>query len=91
MKSLLETEEWARERKNKYEAIAFLLMQKYPGLKWVGGDTTIAAIVFDACKEDRYWRRVTQLHEELRGKDYEKNKEELEAEAQEDLGYTITP
>lgn len=90
MHSLLTVEEWARERKNKYEAVAFLIKQKYPQLREVP-DSTLADVVFDACREDRYWRRVTQLFPELRGKDYEKNKEELEEVAREDLGYTITP
>ena len=91
VKQVLEKEPRARERANKNKAIAFILRTEiFPEtLKGVERDK-ITAIVKQANTLDRAWRKVTEMHPELRGKDYSKKKQE-EQEVQVALGYGDFP
>lgn len=91
IKKVLEAEPKARERKNKNKAIAFILRtQLYPEtLKDIDKEKVIA-VVKHANTLDRAWRKVTEMHPELRGSDYSKKKVE-EQEVQVALGYGDPP
>lgn len=73
VKSYLEIEPRARERKNLTRAMVNLLLNKYPELKDINKDKLI-----DFCRDyDSYireWREVTRLEINLRGKDYDDGK-----------------
>ena len=86
----LQAEPQARERRSKDRAIVNLLIRNYPLLKEIPKETLIK-VVQDFNSFDRYWRLITGLHPELRGRDYNgdgfKSKEQLEQEYQIGRGY----
>lgn len=77
----------ARERKNKDEAFAFLLQNKYPYLKSIER-TVLAQLFREYTNYDREWRNLLMRKPELRGVDYPK-KAQLEKERKMELGYNI--
>lgn len=87
LKGLLEQKAEARERKNKHRAVAYLLVKKYPQLRELPRETLVS-IVKDSNGMDRAWRKVTEVNENLRGRDYGM-KEQLEQEAQIEMGYEV--
>lgn len=90
VRSLLEKEPRARERKNKNRAIGFIIRGLYPiTLKGVDKEM-VMAIVKQANTLDRVWHKVKEEHPALRGSDY-KRKNQEEQEEQEALGYGNRP
>lgn len=90
----LKSEPQFRERSNKDRGIVNLLMRRYPSLKGViqnGGmkKEVVTAIVQDYASMDRAWRKCLEEEPALRGSDYG-DKERLEGEALEELGYPST-
>jgi hypothetical protein len=86
----LEANEKHRPIAQKHKIIRYYITQLHPRLLHVGSDATLEAMIADCLDIDRKIRRAKQLHPHLAG-DKEEEKEELEAKAMEDLGYTITP
>ncbi len=83
----LESEARFRERKNKDRGLVNLLIKKYPVLE--GIDKSIMVdMVQDYNSMDRCWRKILEERHDLRGSDYGM-KDELEQEAQRQLGYNI--
>lgn len=84
-----------RERKNKDRGIVNLLMKRYGALRdavesGAISKDAIIALVHDYGSMDRMWRKALERDPELRGKDYDE-KEYLEEEAMERLGYRVPP
>ena len=75
----------ARERKNKDRAIARLLQEEHVRTKEYPIDL-LTEIVGEVLALDRYWRKILEERESLRGSDYG-DKDKLEAEHQLDLNY----
>ena len=95
IKDYLEAEPLARERANKDKAIVNVLLRRNPMLKkCIDMDlisrNMLVSLVQDHNSMDRAWRKILQDSPHLRGKDYE-NKEELERDAQAQLGYNVPP
>lgn len=86
IQDIIKTTPWARERKNKNTAIAFVLKQNFPALQDIPGKT-IANMVGDILTADRGWRDFLLYNKEYRGTDYG-DKDMLEQEAQIALGYS---
>jgi len=87
----LEREPRFRERKNKDRGIINLILKRYPTLKMAPESCFITkevlvAIVQDYASLDRWWRKVLEVREDLRGSDYDE-KDNLEADHMENLGY----
>jgi len=78
-----------RERKNKDRGLVNLLTERYPALKDVPKEHVVAAVQ-DYASMDRAWRQILsrETNAHLRGKDYD-DKDELELEAQRNLGYNV--
>jgi hypothetical protein len=81
----------SRERSNKDRAIVNVLVRRYPELKKVIelemlSKGTLVSFVQDHNSMDRAWRKVLEERPELRGTDYGE-KDKLEADVQEQLGY----
>lgn len=85
MENFIINEIWARERKNKNKAIAFILKDKWLRNYDIALDR-VEALVRDANTLDREWRKVLQDHPHLRGSDYG-NKDVLEDKKRVELGY----
>lgn len=85
----LVTEPRFRERRNKDRGIVNLIIKKYPPLADAPREHLIVAMQ-DYASMDRAWRQILsrETNAHLRGKDYE-DKEELETEAQRELGYNV--
>jgi len=75
-------------KKNKINRL--FLTDRYPRLLNVGSDSTLEEIINEVLDIDRKIRRAKQLNPHLAG-DSEEEKEILEEEAKEKLGYTHTP
>lgn len=84
----LKTHPDARERSNRYKAISALLRRKYEIPKEVSDDL-IQLIIVDGMTCNRFFNKVMQDNEEVRGKDYNDKKKILEQQAQIDLGYEV--
>jgi hypothetical protein len=86
LKTLLEEQPQARERKFKNRAIARIIEKQFnPIMEHIHIETTIE-VVAEALRLDRQWRKLLADNPHLRGKDYG-DKEELEQKAQIELGY----
>lgn len=87
--TLLQKEPRARERKNKWRAVAKILQEKYPELKEIDtkiDQSTLADMLNVASSLDREWRKILQENVHLRGEDYH-HKEKLVSAKQKELGY----
>ena len=72
-----------RERKNRMQVIATLLIEKYH----INAEPSrVKAIIEDANSMDRYWRLILADRKDLQGKDYD-TKQKVEQEKQIELGY----
>lgn len=76
----------ARERKNKDIGIVNLLRKNYPILESIPKETLVS-VVQDYNTYDRYWRKILEEDETVRGSDYE-DREILSQEKQLELGYS---
>ena len=83
LQDLLENYPSARERRNKWRAIACILKRRY---RLEIPDRIMASLLSDASSLSREWRRLLQENESLRGRDYYEKKV-LEQAKQIDLGY----
>lgn len=95
VKQFLEENVPARERANKDKALVMLLVRRQPMFrKAIEADLIsmgmLLTMVQDYTSMDRAWRKILQDNEALRGSDYEQ-KELLEQEVQEQLGYNVPP
>lgn len=88
VKSLLQREPRARERKNKDRGIRLLLLARFPELENVPKDILVQAFR-EYSSYDRAWRKTTEENPELRGADYNE-KFRLEENKKEELGYPST-
>ena len=79
----LELKPEARERKNKDKYLLEILTKKYPDVA-----KNLIEIVHEYTLLDRYWRKILEEREELRGKDYN-DKVALEQEKILELGYEV--
>ena len=91
----LESEPRARERSNKDKAIVNVLLGRYPLIRKalemeIIDKKMLTQFVQDHNSMDRAWRKVLEERPELRGTDYAE-KDALEVDVQEQLGYTPTP
>jgi len=88
VEDFLVRDERFRERKNKDKGIVILLTEIYPSILLpIKQDLNqLTQIVKDYATMDRAWRKILQERKELRGGDYG-DKEELEEEKKEELGY----
>lgn len=86
MKSLLEVQPAARERKQKARAVRHFLIKRYPELKEIPIER-LMSILTEASNYDRAWRKVTEENITLRGTDYDKKRELMDRKKAE-LGYT---
>ena len=85
LKDLLEAQPRARERKNKNEAIAFLIIKNHS----LDLDRALVEkIVKEANTLDREWRKILEETPELRGSDYDE-KPKLVKKKLDELGYTV--
>lgn len=89
----LEREPRARERSAKDRALVNILLARYPGvalgIHWdFYSKEALIALVQDYNSMDRSWRKILEERPDLRGKDYD-SKDELEKEAQRELGYNV--
>ena len=85
VKNFLEDEPLARERKNKNRVNRAILVEMYPELQDIDIKRLTEAVRMSQ-SIDRAWRKVTEIHPHLRGKDYWE-KFELEESARLSLGY----
>jgi hypothetical protein len=85
VKSYLEREPRARERRNKDNGLVNVLIERYPALENIDKKILID-FVKDYDSANRYWRLILKEREDLRGKDY-KDKEYLSQDFQSNLGY----
>ena len=85
IKSYLETEPKARERRNRERALINLLLEKYQFFKDIPKQTLID-FCHDFASYDRIWRKVVSENPTLQGSDY-KDKNGLEQEKMLSLGY----
>lgn len=81
----LQNEPKFRERHNKDRGIVNLLQLKYRTLLDIPKETLVAFIQ-DANSMDRYWRKLTGEHPEIRGNDYN-TKKIVEQRKEIELGY----
>lgn len=88
LKTLLENQPQARERKWKNRAIARVVEDKWPAITCAAlfPIEVVSEIVAEILTLDRQWRKILADNPDLRGKDYG-DKEELEQKAQIELGY----
>lgn len=85
LKTYLENEPRARERRNKDRAIVNLLLKHYPSLASVKKEILVE-FVKDHNTLDRSWRQLLQEYPRLRGSDYDQ-KEVLVQQKRIELGY----
>lgn len=90
LKTFLEQNTWARERKNKNIAVAALLYDEPDKLIRIKDKQSrvraFADLIREANNLDRCWRKILEEYPEIRGKDYD-DKVVLEQQAKIDLGY----
>ena len=81
----LEADTTFRERKNKNECIAEILINKY---NINASPSRVKAIIEDANSMDRYWRLILMEREDLRGTDYD-TKKKVSQQKQIEFGYEV--
>jgi hypothetical protein len=87
IKTYLEREPKARERRNRSRAIVNLLLKQYPELLSIPKDK-LCDFIHSADSYDRIFRKVLVENPHLRGKDYE-DKTALEQGNMLQLGYEV--
>jgi hypothetical protein len=85
LQQLLQNKPKARERKNKWRAVGWVLKQTYPQLHGID-PATLSDILAQASTLSRNWRKLLRDNPELRGSDYH-DKYELEHRKRTQLGY----
>lgn len=85
--NLVITNKKARERYYKNRTVAYTLQQKFPTLKEIPLDK-LQKVVKEAGRLDRQWRKLLELNEEYRGRDYG-YKKIAEQKYQIELGYEV--